>query len=177
VAALDLARTADLDPSFQRELRVFLDTAFDGDFSDEDWNSTIGGLHVWVSGASGLISHASLIERTLVCSGHTLRVGYVEAVATAVRERRKGHGTSVMEQIGDLIRDRYPLGVLSTGTYAFYESLGWERWRGLTFVDGPHGRERTPDDDDAVMILRTPRSPRLDLHGNIICDWRAGDVW
>ena len=82
-----------------------------------------------------------------------------------------------MKHIGELIREHYTLGVLSTGTHAFYRTLGWENWRGPTFVDGPGGRERTPDDDGDVMILRTPRSPRLDLDGEIVCDWRPGDVW
>jgi len=26
------------------------------------------------------------------------------------------------------------------------------------------------------MVLRTQRSPRLDLDGAIVCDWRPGDV-
>ena len=82
-----------------------------------------------------------------------------------------------MGRIGELIQESYPLGVLSTGAYAFYESLGWERWRGPTFVDGPAGRVRTPADDGDIMILRTPRSPQLDLDGAIVCDWRLGDVW
>lgn len=82
-----------------------------------------------------------------------------------------------MKYIGELIRERFTLGALSTGTHAFYETLGWERWRGPTFVDGPRGRERTPRDDGDVMILRTRRSPQLDLDGEIVCDWRLGDVW
>ena len=69
------------------------------------------------------------------------------------------------------------LGALSTGTHAFYKRLGWEEWRGPTFVDGPRGRERTPDDDGGIMILRTSSSPHLDLDGEIVCDWRRGDVW
>ncbi len=154
-----------------------LDTAFDGDFSDDDWNHALGGVHVWVSGSHGVICHGSLVERTLVCSGQTLRVGYVEALATAAAHRRKGHGATVMNHIGALIRERYALGVLSTGTHAFYETLGWEKWRGPTFVDGPRGRERTLDEDGGVMILRTSRAPRLDLDGDIVCDWRLGDVW
>ena len=124
-----------------------------------------------------LISHGSLVERTLVSAGETLRVGYVEAVATAAEHRRHGHAATVMTRIGELIRERYVLGALSTGTHALYESLGWELWRGPTFVDGPRGRERTPDEDGGVMILRTPRSPRLDLDGSLVCDWRPGDVW
>ena len=82
-----------------------------------------------------------------------------------------------MTHIGDLIRERYALGGLSTGTPAFYAPLGWECWRGPTFVEGPRGCERTPDDDGDVMILRTSRSPHLDLDGEIVCDWRPGDVW
>ena len=82
-----------------------------------------------------------------------------------------------MREIGQLIRERYSVGALSTETQAFYETLGWERWRGKTFVDGPSGRQHTPNDDGDIMILRTPHSPDLDLDGNITCDWRSGDVW
>jgi aminoglycoside 2'-N-acetyltransferase I len=52
-----------------------------------------------------------------------------------------------------------------------------ERWRGSTFVNSPSGAVRTPDDDGGVMILKTPRSPELDLDAAIVCDWRTGDVW
>ena len=174
---LHTAPTGALSPSFLRELRALLDSSFEGDFSDEDWDHALGGAHVWLTGLHGLISHGSLVERTLVCSGETLGVGFVEAVATDASYRRKGHGSRVMRRIGELIREDYPLGALSNGTHAFYECLGWERWRGPTFVESPGGRERTPADDDDIMILRTPRSPRLDLNGEIVCDWRLGDVW
>src|SRR5258706_156517 len=170
------APTAALSTSFLCDVRALLDVAFEGGFTNEDWNHAVGGVHVWLS-TRGLISHGSLVERTLVISGQTLHIGYVEAVATAPAHRRKGNGSMVMKHIGELIRERYALGVLSTGNHAFYRTLGWENWRGPTFVDGPGGRERTPDDDGDVMILRTPRSPRLDLDGEIVCDCRPGDVW
>ena len=174
---LETAPTDALSSVFLRDLRTFLDAAFEGDFSDEDWGHALGGVHVWLTDPRGLISHASLVERTLVCSSETLPVGYVEAVATVATDRRHGHGTAVMKHIGELIRERYRLAALSTGAQAFYETLGWERWCGPTFVDDPRGRERTPDDDGGIMILRTSRSPRLDLNSEIVCDWRIGDVW
>jgi aminoglycoside 2'-N-acetyltransferase I len=177
VATLYVARTDALAPVFLNELRRLLDDAYNDGFSDDDWDHTIGGIHVWVADRDGLISHASVVERTLVCSGQMLRVGYVEAVATSAARRRQGHGTTVMQRVGDVIRERFALGGLSTGAHGFYEALGWERWRGLTFVDGPLGRQPTPDDDDGIMILRTTRSPHLDLEGDIVCDWRSGDVW
>jgi aminoglycoside 2'-N-acetyltransferase I len=177
MVTLHAAPSDALTSSFLRDLRTLLNTAFEGDFTDDDWDHAIGGVHVWVSDPGGLISHGSFVERTLVLAGETLRVGYVEAVATAAAHRRTGHAATVMKHIGELIRERLPLGALSTGSHDFYETLGWERWRGPTFVDGPRGRERTVDDDGGLMILRTSRSPRLDLDGEIVCDWRLGDVW
>ncbi len=171
------ATTDLLDPSFRRELRRFLEAAFAGDFTNDDWQHATGGVHVWLADSSGLISHGSIVERTLLCSRRRVRAGYVEAVATAIVHRRHGHGTTVMRRIGELIRDRCALGALSTGSPAFYEPLGWELWRGPTFVYGRRGYDRTPDDDGGVMILRTVRSPRLELDGEIACDWRQGDVW
>ena len=177
MVTLHTARTDALTLSFLQDVRAVLDAAFEGDFTDQDWEHAIGGIHVWLTGATGLISHGSLVERTLVCSGTTLSVGYVEAVATVASQRRQGHGARVMRQLAELICEGYPLGALSTGTHAFYATLGWERWRGPTLVKDPKGRERTPGDDSDVMILRTPRSPRLNLDGEIVCDWRLGDVW
>lgn len=177
MATLHAASTAALDSSFLNEIRALLHTAFNGDFSDQDWQHATGGVHVWLSGTYGLISHGSLVARTLVCAGQPLDLGYVEAVATAPGHRRKGYGTIVMAHIGELIGQRYVVGALSTGTHAFYEALGWERWRGPTFVDAPRGRVRTPDDDGDVMILRSPRTPPLDLDQAIVCEWRTGDVW
>jgi aminoglycoside 2'-N-acetyltransferase I len=177
VVTLHAARTDTVARSVLQEFRALLDSAFEGDFTDEDWAHTTGGVHVWLRGSGGVISHASIVERRLECSGQPLRVGYVEAVATAAAHRRQGHGASIMRHIGELIRERYVLGALSTGAHAFYEAFGWERWRGPTFVDSPRGRERTPEDDGTIMILQTRRSPRLDLDGDIACDWRPGDAW
>jgi aminoglycoside 2'-N-acetyltransferase I len=177
MAALHAAPTEALSSHLRTHIRSLLDKAFEGDFADEDWAHALGGLHVWLTGSGGLISHGSLVERTLVCSGHRLLVGYVEAIATDPAHQRRGYGTIIMNRIGELIRERYPLGALSTGSHAFYETFGWERWRGPTSVDGPGGRRRTPDDDGGIMILRTARSPLVDLDGEIVCDWRPGDVW
>lgn len=174
---LQTASSAELPASLRRDLRALLDAAFPGDFSDDDWAHTLGGTHVWLAGPEGLLSHASLVERVLLCSGERLRVGFVEGVATAAPHRRQGHGARVMTRIGELIRQRHPLGVLSTDAFTFYAPLGWERWRGPTYVDSGDGWRRTPEDDGDIMILRTSRTPCLDLDGDIVCDWRAGDVW
>jgi hypothetical protein len=39
------------------------------------------------------------------------------------------------------------------------------------------GRVRTEDEDDGIMILRTPRTPPLHGTEALSCDSRAGDAW
>jgi aminoglycoside 2'-N-acetyltransferase I len=174
---LRVAATADVPNSVLREMRAMLDAAFEGRFTDTDWETTIGGVHVWLSHGADVISHGAVVPRVLDCSGQRLSVGYVEAVATASLHRQRGHASAVMRRLADLIRENYDMGALSTGAYAFYEALGWERWAGPTFVTTARGTERTPYDDGSIMILRTPRTPRLDVSDRIVCEWRVGDVW
>jgi aminoglycoside 2'-N-acetyltransferase I len=175
--ALVSATTGTLPSQQLDAFRTLLDTAFNGEFSEHDWAHALGGLHVWIAAPGRLVSHGALIERTLVCNDQRLCVGYVEAVATLPEARGQGYGTAIMRYLGDIIREQHRLGGLSTGKPGFYERLGWERWVGPTFVDRPGGRERTSEDDGGVMILRTPRSPAIDVGGRIVCDWRPGDVW
>src|SRR4030095_3498229 len=172
-----VAARTDAPPSLLQDFRALLDGAFESNFPDDDWAHALGGTHVWIDGADGVVRRGALVERTLVCSGQGVRVGYVEAIATAPEYRRRGYASEVLRRINDLIRDQYALGALSTGTHTFYARLRWERWRGPPFCNGPRGLERTPDDDGGILILRTPRSPELDLDGDIVADWRAGDVW
>jgi aminoglycoside 2'-N-acetyltransferase I len=84
----------------------------------------------------------------------------------------------VVSAITEHIRNAYPLGALDTGSPGFYERLEWELWRGHTGLRTETGDVvPTPEEDGAVMILRTPSSPPLDLDSLITCDWRPGDSW
>ena len=110
--------------------------------------------------------------------GDAVTRGFVEAVATLPSQQRTGLGSRVMTAIAGVIRDRFELGALSTGEHAFYERLGWERWRGPSYVRATDGT-RTPsaDEDGAIMILRCTASREIDLAAPIACDERPGDSW
>lgn len=172
-----VAASEELSEHERQVLRRFLDEAFDGDFGDDDWAHALGGVHYWLVGSDGVVSHASIVPRTIEYAGHPLSTGYVEAVATVATHRGQGHGSVVMRHAAAHIAEHYAIGALSTGEQGFYSRLGWELWRGPTFVDAPAGRTPTTDDDGGIMILRAPRTPYLDLHSAIVCDWRRGDVW
>ncbi len=169
--------TADAPASLLRQVRDLLESAFAGEFSGDDWEHTLGGWHVVVVDAGAVVAHAAVVGRTLEVDGRSFRTGYVEGVATTPGRHGQGLGSLAMSAATDVVRREFELGALSTGRHSFYERLGWQRWRGPTFVR--HGRQliRTPDEDDGVMVLRFGRSHDVDLNGSISCDARAGDDW
>jgi aminoglycoside 2'-N-acetyltransferase I len=150
--------------------------AFD-DWEETDWEHSVGGTHILAEEAGTVVAHAAVVARTIEVDGRPFATGYVEAVATAPDRQGEGHGTRVMERAGALIRADHELGVLGTDAFHFYERLGWERWRGTTYVRRAGGLERTPEDDDALMLLRTGPSERIALDGSIACQERSGDDW
>lgn len=180
---LHIAATTELPPALRMELRSFLDRAYDGEFTDDDWEHALGGHHVWRRDADGLVAHGSVVPRTLWTGGRRWQVGYVEAVATREDLRRRGEGAAVMRALAQLLRDRDQLGVLSSAAEEFYLGLGWERWRGPTWTAPLAALEdrgqwtRTEEDDGGIMILRAATTLALDLDGPLVCGFRGGDVW
>jgi aminoglycoside 2'-N-acetyltransferase I len=177
VADLRTAHTADLDASSLAAARALLDQAFRGDFSDDDWDHALGGVHALVWEGGDPIAHASLVQRRLLHRGRALRAGYVEAVGVRPDRRRRGHGGAVMEALERVLRRAYDVGALSATEdgLGFYAARGWMRWRGPTSALTPAGIERTEDDDGSVHVL--PLTVALDLDGELTCDWRDGEVW
>jgi aminoglycoside 2'-N-acetyltransferase I len=174
------AATADLTASDLDAIRALMDAAFDGDFADEDMAHALGGRHWLLEDADdgALLAHASVVERVIEVGERPLHTGYVEAVGVVPARQRQGLGTRVMTPATAHIRDGFELGCLGTGEWEFYERLGWERWRGPSWVRLPDGTlERSADDDDGIMVLRTPMTPSLEGSERIVCEWRPGDSW
>jgi aminoglycoside 2'-N-acetyltransferase I len=173
---VEIVSTEGLSSASEHELREWLVVAYAGDFSEEDWVHTLGG-HALIRDGRGIVSHAAIGPRTIICDGRALRAAYVEAVATRPDLRRRGHARLVLAKLGEIIAHDYDIGVLSTGLHGVYSALGWERWRGASYVQMPGERVRTTADDGGLMVLRTARSRLVDLGADIVADWRDGDIW
>ncbi len=172
-----LLRTAEVPPGLLAAARGLCDRAFGDRFHDTDWDHALGGWHALALEGADLVAHASVVGRALQAGGRGFRAGYVEAVATEPGRQGTGLGSLVLAPLAAVIRAETELGALSTGAHGFYERLGWERWRGPTYVRVDGEPVRTPEEDDGVMVLRHGPSQGLDLSAAITCDRRAGDDW
>jgi aminoglycoside 2'-N-acetyltransferase I len=172
-----LIHTADLDGETLHSAHQLLIDAFEGNYSEDDWEHTLGGMHALICDHGALIAHAAVVLRRLLHRGAQLRTGYVEGVA--VREDRRGQGlaTALMDGVEQVIRGAYQLGALSPSEMArqLYLDRGWIQWKGPTSVLSPGGLHRTPEDDEAVFVL--PVDVKVDPTADLVCDWRSGDVW
>ncbi|MFG2656302.1 GNAT family N-acetyltransferase [Streptomyces sp. NPDC048425] len=177
VTTLRTAHTADLTRAELRSVRALLDDAFDGGFSDDDWDHTLGGVHALVrDGAGDLVAHGSVVQRRVAHAGRCLRTGYVEGVAVRADARRSGLGGQVMAALERVIDAAYELGALSASPdgAGLYRARGWEQWRGAFAAYGPGGPVPLPDDESAPYLRRV--SAALDPAHALLFDWRGGDI-
>ena len=82
-----------------------------------------------------------------------------------------------MDVLETVTRGAYDLGALSATDVAadFYAARGWQLWTGPLSALTPSGVTPTPDQDEGIFVLET--DVRLELAGELTCDWRDGDVW
>jgi aminoglycoside 2'-N-acetyltransferase I len=171
------AHTAQLDRATLAAARELLDDVFGDEMTDEDWDHALGGIHALVWDGDQLIGHASVVQRRLLHDGRALRTGYVEGVAVRAARRGEGHGAALMEPLEAVIRGAYEIGALGASEQGagFYAARGWQPWQGATYALTAGGIVRTADEDDSIHVL--PVSAALDVHGELTCDWRDGDLW
>jgi aminoglycoside 2'-N-acetyltransferase I len=172
-----VAHTSALTREELAELHRMLVEAFEGDFTDEDCEHTLGGVHAVVREDGEVVAHGCVVMRRLLHDGRALRTGYVEGVAVRADRRGHGLGSVVMDALEETVRGGYVLGALSAtdSARAFYERRGWVPWTGSASVVTPDGTVPTPGEEEALMLL--PVDVRLRPDGDLACDWRGGEVW
>ncbi|MBU9762517.1 GNAT family N-acetyltransferase [Mycobacterium sp. TNTM28] len=176
-----LVHTADLDHDTREGARRMVIDAFEGSFTEADWEHSLGGMHALICHHGALIAHGAVVQRRLLYRDTALRCGYVEAVAVREDWRGQGLATAVLDAVEQVLRGAYQLGALSSSEIArdMYLSRGWLPWTGPTSVLRPAGVTRTPSDDRSLFVLPIdlPDGMQLDTSAEIACDWRDGDVW
>ncbi|MGQ0825083.1 MAG: GNAT family N-acetyltransferase [Actinomycetota bacterium] len=168
----------DVAPAVLAHIRAFVTDAFPpGEFSADDWDHCEGGWRAIAFDGDVPVAHAAVVPRPLTIGTREFRSGYVEGVATHPRRQREGLGALVINEVNGVVRTHFEIGALSTGVGEFYARLGWEQWRGASYVRNGAALVRTEDEDDGLMVLRFGPSEDIDLAATITCDCRAGDDW
>ncbi|GAA4899291.1 GNAT family N-acetyltransferase [Streptomyces coeruleoprunus] len=177
---LHTAHTYALPPARLREIRALLQQAFDGDFTEKDWEHGLGGVHAYVEDDGGrVVAHGSVVMRRVVHAGRAHRVGYVEAVGVRADRRRQGLGARVMAALEEVIDGAYDFGALSASAEGapLYRSRGWQLWNGVIETYGPDGRRRLPGEEDTTYLRPAGGRPLpVAEAGALLFDWRDGDV-
>ena len=174
--ACRVAHTADVPPAVLGEVRSLLTVVFDGELEDADWDHALGGMHVIARHGPDVVGHASVVQRRLLAGGRALRAGYVEGVGVHPAWQRRGIGGEMMTALERIIGAAYDLGALGSSDEGagLYAAHGWRPWRGPLSTMTPTGTVATPEEQGWVYVLT---DGRLDLDGELVCDWHDGDVW
>lgn len=167
-----------IDARTKEDLRELWNRAFGHQFSGDDADHAFGGVHVLMRDGARLVGHASAVTRRVrFGDGPWCDVGYVEAVATDPKRQGEGIGRCIMQRLRSEIAMRWPIAMLSTGRATlFYEALGWERWRGASYVQTAQG-VAPANEHGGLMILRLDPLTVPDLTLSVTCEDRNGDPW
>lgn len=167
--------TAELTSTELAGIRALLDTAFEGGFSDDDWDHTLGGVHALVHCDGDLVAHGAVVQRRVLHAGRSYRIGYVEGVAVRADHRRRGLGGLVMAPLERVVEGAYAFGALSASAKGapLYRARGWQVWGGRIEVLAPDGVVPLPDEEGTTYVMG-PQVPSTT--SPLTFDWRDGDV-
>lgn len=173
-----ISRVIDLDLTTQIEsaLQSLMSEAFEGDFSEEDWQHTFGGVRFLGYMDNQLIAHGAVIQRLMFVDGERKLVGYVEGIAVAPTYWRKGFGSHLMAELTTYCRSEFPLSLLSTDEKDFYRRHGWSDFAGESYVSNAGVEIRTEDEDEGLMYLLGSSQDYVGPR-KVVCESRAGDAW
>jgi aminoglycoside 2'-N-acetyltransferase I len=166
--------SAELSAALVKAIHELCDAAYQTDTAS--YFGAIGpGDHLLCWESDRLVSHLMWVTRWLQPGGGPLlRTAYVEMVATRPGLQRRGYATSLLKHFPSQV-EQFDLAALSPATEPLYYRLGWRYWRGPLAVRIDRGL--LPSPDEQVMVLRTPRTPPLDLDLPLSVEWRPGEVW
>ncbi|MEW2115280.1 GNAT family N-acetyltransferase [Streptomyces sp. NPDC005474] len=169
--------TEQLSKQERHDLRTMLEKVFGRSrYTDESWEHCLGGVHYLLRYGDTLVAHGALVPRYLRQGDRVLRGVYGESMATLYDWRELGFGSIIVAMATANVRNNYDIGVFAASKYAFYERLGWEKWRGPTFIETEHGIEPRGPARGAVMF-RLPKHSTIDPDAELVTDMRKGDPW
>ncbi|HGV3503387.1 TPA: GNAT family N-acetyltransferase [Providencia stuartii] len=169
--------TSQLTDDEKDTLFDMLFVGFEGDFTRDDFEHALGGMHVLAYDQHRIVGHVAIIQRHMAINDKPISVGYVEAMAVLESYRRQGIGRELMSMTNTIIGNCYQLGLLSASDEGFhlYQSLGWKVWKGSLFELRQGAYVRSEGEEGGVMGWSRDNS--IEFTESLYCDFRGGDQW
>jgi len=169
-------KDSELSRSVESDSLNLLNEAFEGDFSQEDFRHTFGGLRFLGYFNQELVAHGSVIPRNMCIDEIQVQVGYIEGVAVIPKYWKKGFGSLLIAEITSYCRSQYSISMLSTVEKNFYSRHGWVEFEGESYVLS-EGRElSTKEENETLMFLMGTNLEARSLN-KAVCNERTGDAW
>lgn len=166
----------DLATDIVAEIKVLLDQAYEGDFSAEDWDHSLGGSRFLGYLENELIAHGVIVSRRIWLNEIEYQVGYLEAIAVLPKYQRQGYGAALLTRLTEYANDNYLVSMLSTDEKEFYRKFGWLDFSGESYVLTHGELVRSADEDAGLMWLPGANSELVELT-KAVCEARSGDAW
>ncbi len=169
--------TSQLSNDQKEVIYTLLYQSFDYDFSRDDFQHALGGMHILAYDQKHVVGHVSIVQRNMALGHHPVTVGYVEAMAVLESYRRQGIGRQLMQETNKIIENCYQLGLLSASEEGFplYQSAGWHVWEGKLYELKQGSYIHSIDEEGGV--LGWTKDKTIDFSQPLYCDFRSGDQW
>ena len=157
-------------------IKNLLSNAYEGDFSEEDWLHSFGGVRFLATLNNEIVAHGAVVPREVLINEKLTTVGYLEAIAVSSTYQGRGIGTQLLSSISEFCTSRYQISMLSTDEFKFYTNFGWKQFTGVSGVLLDGEAVLTPDEDDGLMYLIGNAGFSQEIFA-AYCDPRVGDHW
>lgn len=157
-------------------IKNLLSDAYEGDFSEEDWLHSFGGVRFLGTLNNEIVAHGAVVPREVLINEKMTTIGYLEAIAVATNHQGQGVGRQLLSSISDFCLSEYQISMLSTDEFGFYENFGWKQFKGKSGVLLGTEVILTPDEDEGLMYLFGKTGSSQEIL-TAYCDSREGDHW
>ena len=158
------------------EIAKLLEDSYEGDFSEEDWLHTFGGVRFVGTLENQIVAHAAVVPRAVLINDLPRTIGYLEGVAVSPKFQGRGFGSHLLQYVSDFCQSNYEISMLSTDEFDFYGKFGWQRFKGVSGIMHNSVKALTPQEDDGLMYLAGNSIESIEI-ATAFCDWREGDCW
>jgi len=157
-------------------IKNLLSDAYEGDFSEEDWLHSFGGVRFLGILNNEIVAHGAIVAREVLINEKKTTIGYLEAIAVASKHQGQGIGRELLSSMSEFCASRYQISMLSTDEFNFYSNFGWKQFKGKSGVSIDDQVILTPDEDEGLMYLIGKAGFSQEIL-TAYCDPREGDHW